>query len=397
MMKKLGRLVPSLHQLCYAHGLQLVIQDLFYQEQTSSLQEFCIYSSDNENEEASDEEDTDGLTVIGTGGKEHENILKLSIDINGLVNKVLKVVKLFKRSPLKNEILQGYVQEIHPNGLNLIIDCKTCWSSLLSMLERIIKIKQPVQKALLDLDLGININDDEFTHISNIVKALDPIKLAVEALCRRDANFITAEATIKFLLEEIQNYSPSVYKTRILEAIEERIIQQRYTDASVIIAYLHNPSAKLEKKGVVNRFCYDILSRMSENEDMEEDINNTTCNSSSEIISEIASTETLPVANKLQLAIDASMIQPQEIAQSKQSLSSYLKYELTIAEQTGRRGHYLEKVYKMLLTVPPTSVEAERIFSSCAYLCNRFRTGLSDRTLDTLCSIRNNKLNIDNK
>ena len=107
--------------------------------------------------------------------------------------------------------------------------------------------------------------------------------------------------------------------------------------------------------------------------------------------------DTLPVAKKLQLAIDASMMQPQDIAQSKQSLSYYLKYELTIAEQTGRRGHYLEKVYKMLLTAPPTSVEAERIFSSCAYLCNRFRTGLSDKTLNTLCFIRNNKFNIDNK
>ena len=200
--------------------------------------------------------------------------------------------------------------------------------ALLSMLERIVKIKKLVQKALLDLDIGININDDEFTHISNIFKALDPVKLAVEALCRRDANFISAEATIKFLLEEIQMYSPSVYKTRILEAIEERIIQQSYTDASVIIAYLHNPTAKLEEKLVVNKFSYDILSRMSENEDMEKDINNTTCNSSSEIISEIAGTETLPVAKKLQLAIDASMIQPQEIAQSKQSLSSYLKYDL---------------------------------------------------------------------
>ncbi|KAI6650697.1 hypothetical protein LOD99_7748 [Oopsacas minuta] len=72
------------------------------------------------------------------------------------------------------------------------------------MLERIVKIKKPVQKALLDLEIGININDDELTHILIIVKTLDPLKLAVEVLCRRDANFISAEATIKFLLEEIQ-------------------------------------------------------------------------------------------------------------------------------------------------------------------------------------------------
>ena len=38
----------------------------------------------------------------------------------------------------------------------------------------------------------------------------------------------------------------------------------------------------------------------------------------------------------------------------------------------------------------PTSVEAERIFSSCAYLCNKFRSSLRDKSLDILCLIRNN-------
>ena len=48
--------------------------------------------------------------------------------------------------------------------------------------------------------------------------------------------------------------APSYYNTRILEAIDQRIIQERYTDASVIIQYLHNPRAQLEKKAVVNKF-----------------------------------------------------------------------------------------------------------------------------------------------
>ena len=38
---------------------------------------------------------------------------------------------------------------------------------------------------------------------------------------------------------------------------------------------------------------------------------------------------------------------------------------LNIAEQTGIRGNLLENVNQMLLTVPPTSVEAKRVFSSC--------------------------------
>ena len=73
MMQELVRLVPSLQQLCYAHGLQLVIQDLFYKKQSSSLPEIFVYSSEYEEDQVSDEEDTDGLTVIGAGGIEQEN------------------------------------------------------------------------------------------------------------------------------------------------------------------------------------------------------------------------------------------------------------------------------------------------------------------------------------
>ena len=68
------------------------------------------------------------------------------------------------------------------------------------MLERIVKLRIPVHKALLDLNIDIKFNDEEFQQIKNIVQALDPIKLAVEALCRREENLITAEAKTNFYL-----------------------------------------------------------------------------------------------------------------------------------------------------------------------------------------------------
>ena len=56
------------------------------------------------------------------------------------------------------------------------------------LLERIFKIKLPVQKALLDLGVQIDLSDLEFTQIKFLSKTLSPIKIAVEALCRRDSN-----------------------------------------------------------------------------------------------------------------------------------------------------------------------------------------------------------------
>ena len=165
----------------------------------------------------------------------------------------------------------------------------------------------PTQKALLDIDQAIYFTDEEFTLISSIVEALNPIKLAVEALCRRDTNLITAEATIKFLLDDIHK-SKLYFHKQILESINQRIVQERYTNASVILQYLHNPSAKLEKKSIVRNFCANLLTRILQ-EDEEFPISEEGITESQS--SEVTETEDIPLAKKSQLAIDASMQIPQ--------------------------------------------------------------------------------------
>ncbi|KAI6651928.1 hypothetical protein LOD99_4807 [Oopsacas minuta] len=363
MMKKVGRLLSTIHQLCYAHGLQLVIHDIFYQKQTTLSEINSNYSietdeSDAEHEILSELEDTDGLAII-----DQDNPLLVNVSVSDVVNKVRRVVKLFKRSPLKNEILQTYVKEKHPNGLQLILDYRTPWSTLLNMLERIVKLRIPIHKALLDLDIDIKLNDEEFQQINNIAQALHLIKLVMEALCRREANLIIAEETIKFVFEEIQTYPATEYNIRIIDVINQRSVQERYIEASEIMAYQHNPMAKLEKKGIVRTFCYSLLSRVATHEvtDVNEVDNMIpTTNSASQ------EANTFLVAMKLQLAINASLQVSQKQQASGESLSSTLKHELNIAEQTRERGILLEKVYRMLLTIQPTSAEAERIFSSCA-------------------------------
>ena len=136
MMKKLGRSIASPYQLCYAHGLQLVIQDIFYQKHNEDI---AIFSdgcgTDDENNRTtldhdSDDDLSDGLDI--SGHADSGNALALNLDIIETVNKVRRVVKIFKRSPLKNETLQKYVREKYPNGLNMILDCKTRWSSLVN-------------------------------------------------------------------------------------------------------------------------------------------------------------------------------------------------------------------------------------------------------------------------
>ena len=51
-----------------------------------------------------DDYNDDGLII--SGPTDVQNALSLNLDIFSLVNKVRRIVKIFKRSPLKNEILQ---------------------------------------------------------------------------------------------------------------------------------------------------------------------------------------------------------------------------------------------------------------------------------------------------
>lgn len=170
--------------------------------------------------------------------------------------------------------------------------------------------------------------------------------------------------------------------------ILKRIVHTPKIGFHLIIS--RQPNAHIEKKVTINRFCCELFSRIRGNVDVEENLSETQSTTTSGNNSEYSDPENVSVQEKLQLVIDASLKNPKESSQNTLPLSTLLKYELTIAEQTGKRGNFLEEIYQMLYVIPPTSAEAERIFSSAAYLCNRFRSRLNDETIDALVFIRNN-------
>jgi len=57
----------------------------------------------------------------------------------------------------------------------------------------------------------------------------------------------------------------------------------------------------------------------------------------------------------------------------------------SLFECSGVRGRILQLGYSYLQSIPPTSVEAERVFSAAGTLRTKIRSRLSDATLDTLC------------
>ena len=71
-------------------------------------------------------------------------------------------------------------------------------------------------------------------------------------------------------------------------------------------------------------------------------------------------------------------------------LTAAIKSEIAVsASNGGKRGRYQQLVYDYLMSIPPSSVEAERAFSAAGTsLCTKVRYRLSDSSIDTLCFLR---------
>lgn len=288
VMAKVGKSIPCHQQLCYAHGLQLAVLSVLYKTKPDVLQANDNLSAvampvqadvmarasgssvQNQNTigwpavtesnielmdcelnmevdviDEYDESESDGLTFAADDTLHLQVFPELDENFANLIQKVRKVVCLFKHSPTKNDdVLQKYVKAEHGTELSLTLDCKTRWSSMFTMLERFLKLQGPIRKSLIDLKSTIVFSELEFTQIENLVRALETVKLTVDALCRRDANLLTAEAALKFMIKKLRNLDSSV--SRDLTAALSTRIRQRRTPLSGVLRYLHNAKAFAE-------------------------------------------------------------------------------------------------------------------------------------------------------
>ena len=68
----------------------------------------------------------------------------------------------------------------------LLLDCKTRWNSLLTMLERFYQLKKKeIKMAMVQLDASNDLSDNERKEINEMCEALALFKAAVDALATR--------------------------------------------------------------------------------------------------------------------------------------------------------------------------------------------------------------------
>ena len=332
------------------------------------------------------------------------------------------IVRIFRRSPTKNDaILQPYVKRELGKELSLVLDCRTRWNSLYDMLARFIQLRNPVQKAMIDLKEPVQVTEADFACVQDIVSSLEPVKLAVKALCQRDTNLITAETALHFCLIELQKQSSELAKT-LASSIEDRLRERRALHAGVL-QYLHCPSTassrsasaatelfSIPTNAAIKKFVHEMYTRLQRS-DTEASASSAASEAASGTDGDCADnvvklddsadrpssttnqSQSQSLEKQLELAIMQSvMMKPSTLSSSstaaEKNLASAVKAEMAVFASNGQRGRCLEAVYGYLMTIPPTSVEAERAFSAAGLLCTKLRSRLNDTTIDTLSFIR---------
>ncbi|KAJ2937212.1 hypothetical protein O0L34_g19209 [Tuta absoluta] len=201
-MVKVGRLITPYQQLCYAHGIQLAIVDVIYKE-SCSLSETQNTETSMKNEAVDVDSDSEGEEDSSFNLTFPVRESELNVEYGAVIKKLRKIVKLFKNSPTKNDVLQTYIlTDVENNTSSLSLDCKTRCSSLIEMIKKFNKVKLCVCKALVDFGFGANpeylFTEQEYDVLLDLEQILHPLKVAVEVLCRRDSDLITAEKTLSY-------------------------------------------------------------------------------------------------------------------------------------------------------------------------------------------------------
>lgn len=401
-MVKIGKLVPWYQQLCYAHGIQLAIIDILYKKilEKDLSEDIHFNMTDDEHDVIDDIEDEESGLLITSRFSSVEVVSDYSV----LIAKVRKTVKIFKKSPTKNDIyLQKYIEEEHGKRLELILDCKTRWSSLFNMLERIYNLRLCVSKALIDIKSEIHFSDEEWSKIYDLKMCLEPVKLGLEVICRRESTLITAETTFRFILEKLDKQS-TVLSTNLATALRERIGQRR-TNVTGTLLYLQNPKKfeddlnnlkdttfTMPKKTIIRKDIKSLLERVLSNTNGDTNSNKFDAASNSfeedEHIQENKQQSNWSLQEELEYKLLKDYSKVIESKGDSEDIDKTLKKEMSVFESDGTKGKYLCMAYEYLVTITPTSVEAERAFSAAGYICNDLRSRLGDETINSLCFLR---------
>lgn len=108
---------------------------------------------------------------------------------------------MFRKSPIKNAVLQKHIEAVFKKQLSLVLDCKTRWNSIEAMLDRFVLVHGPVKAALVELNYQAFADkiDKFMPTLKDLLQSLQPVKMAVESLSGSNNNLLASEGKANIL------------------------------------------------------------------------------------------------------------------------------------------------------------------------------------------------------
>ena len=248
VMKSFGRMICCVHQLCFADGYHLAVTDFLYARQNlfEGLEKERENNNTGSDSEFSSEYEMEEVDKAAVDLVETEAIgVELQQFVAEVIGKARTVVKMFRKSPLKKEILQKHIQAQLHTELKLILDSKTKWNSLLEMIKIFVRAEKRIRMAHVEIGTSTTITNAEIKILRYLIDVLEPVKHAVDGLCRRNASLFTAERIHDFAFETLSN-SNSAYSASLKFHLEVRIKDRRNACLVHLLEYLHDPNFLME-------------------------------------------------------------------------------------------------------------------------------------------------------
>ncbi len=147
------------------------------------------------------------------------------------IKQVRYIVKLFRRSPVKMDLLKEYIKKEFKDQTkkSLILDVKTRWSSLYDMLCRFLELEKLVMFALIDLSMvKYVLSSKSIENLKTLCKYLELIKLRLLTISKRECNIEKADIVYSFIFDKLKNQDEKFCQDLLLK-MKCRIESRRNT------------------------------------------------------------------------------------------------------------------------------------------------------------------------
>jgi len=403
VMVKYGRISGIISQLCFNHGLHLAITDVLYKKHKSK---FCdedqdITNYDEEQIEVEPFENINNIMNIFDDAniickyEETDEIVEFTEDYQEIIAELRKIVRIFKSSSVKNSILQRYVYEQEGKTLQLMLDIKIRWNSLITMIERFLQIKGPVNKTLHELGQQ-KFSEKNISILKKLFDVLSPIESAVKELSKNSATLLTAEGCYKFIFDKLDEFDTNL-STQLSKQIKKRMDERRDKTLMTLIIFLEtgtiphsNKYFEYTSKGVAIALAVEIFERIHTSADDNNTIQHDAVGKS-ELIDEVDESKITEgiCKNSLQRQLEDAISSISYIEDENKTISTLMKKDFSILSNTKTRTSNLNILFNALLTITPTSAAAERVFSIAGLTKTKIRSRLNLETLNAIIFLKN--------